>query len=702
MKKASAIEDSARKPFGATVVHNGCYFAVWAPEAESVYVHLFDKQDGELSCFKLTEKKDGIWTGFAKGVKSGTCYALEALGNSDPQQGTYFRKGRFLVDPYALVLSKPFNFDKYLYEHNSASFIPKAVIEDNPDDFDWQDVNRPQLSVSSLIVYELNVKSFSKLCPFVPEKYRGTFLALSQRKVIEHLKKLGVNAVQLNPVAASMTEPELVERGLSNLWGYNPVCFMAPDPRFACNPFEIRNEFRTMVRELHRNGIGVILDVVFNHTAEGGIDGPVLSYKGLDNKSYYAFRRTDKGVDYTDYINVTGCGNSFNTDSMIGVNLVIDSLLYWSKIMRVDGFRFDLCVTLCRETHGNTFFEFERNAGFLKSCFCHDSLASSVMIAEPWDIGPRGYHLGKFPMGWLEQNDLFRDTVRRFWRGDDSSLGNFATRLMGSRDVFLKGHRPVNASLNYVTYHDGFTLEDLVSYSRKYNENNGKENADGTWENYSYNCGAEGKTSNRAVLERRWQLKRNLIATLFLSQGTPHFLAGDEFSRTQLGNNNAFCQDNEISYIKWDYCKKNKDFIEFIHRCTKLRANSMLLSEIRLADDDYHINGHTSSVQWFSPDGTPMSPERWNNPKQKALLVFASGTCFEHNEDCCILINNTDTELLFKLVTPPKRKHWSVSLDTSIPDGKPQDICESGDYECTCKAFSIKVFVAIASKEMEK
>ncbi|MBO6258836.1 MAG: glycogen debranching protein GlgX [Succinivibrio sp.] len=693
MDRPSYAEKSSVRSLGATAFADGCFFAVWAPEAESVCVHLFDKQDRELSCFALAEKNDGVWSGFRHGVKAGTCYALETRGKDDPEQGAYFRAGRYLVDPYAKVLSRPFSFDRTLYEHNSAAFIPKAVIQSASDDFDWDGVHKPFLSKSNLIVYELNVKSFSQLCPFVPPSMRGKFLALTCEEVIDHLKNLGVTAVQLNPVAAAMSEPELVDRGLSNLWGYNPVCFMAPDPRFAVRPFAVKDEFRTMVRELHRHGIAVILDVVFNHTAEGGADGPVLCYKGLDCKNYYAFGKSEQGADYTDFLNVTGCGNSFNTDSFVGLNLVIDSLRYWTEIMGVDGFRFDLCVTLCRESHKNNSFEFESKAGFLKCCLSDKSLAKTVMIAEPWDIGKDGYHLGRFPLGWLEQNDLFRDTVRRFWRGDEATLGDFATRLMGSRDVFLKNHRSALSSLNYVTYHDGFTLEDLVSYSRKYNANNGKDNEDGSIENYSCNCGIEGQSSDPKINSVRAQLKRNLIATLFLSQGTPHFLAGDEFSRTQLGNNNAFCQDNEISYLKWDYDKKNKDFIEFIKRCTKLRASSTLLSEINLGDDNYHVNSHTSTVLWFSPDGSPMTSERWNNPKQKTLLVYADCTCPDHSEYCCILINNTDAEQLFKLPAPALHRHWSACLDTVIPDGKPQHTT-STEKEYRCRPFSITVLVA--------
>ncbi len=699
MQYTSRTIDVKRLPLGATAFEDGVYFAVWAPECTKVAVHLFDREEHEIKKFFLKERKGGVWYGFEEGVTPGTCYAFEAMGKEEPEKGIYFQDGRLLADPYAFELNKPFLFNSDAYSNHSASFIPKAVIAPYQDDFDWQGVTKPVILRNRVILFETHVKGFTKLNEELPEQLRGTYLGMAEPCVIEHLKKLGITAVQLMPVAASMSEPDLTERGLCNYWGYNPVCFMAPDPRYACDPFNAVNEFRTMVRELHRAGIAVILDVVYNHTAEGGYGGPVLSMKGLANKDYYAFADGENGPNYKDYYNVSGCGNSYNTDSRPGLKLVIESLKHWLTYMQVDGFRFDLGVTLNREFHGSSRFEFEPNSGFLKSCFCDDVISQAILIAEPWDIGHDGYRLGGFPVGWSEQNDHFRDGVRRFWRGDRGLLGEFATRIMGSRDIFRKDFRSINASVNYVTYHDGFTLEDLVSYNGKHNEANGYNNTDGTNENYSTNCGEEGPSKNPVVLARRWQLKRNYIATMLIAQGMPHLLAGDEFSHTQMGNNNAYCQDNEISYIKWDKSAETRDFIDFIGRCAELRKSSLMLSEINLDDDRYHLRNNVYQAHWYRPNGVALDEGGWNSLDPQAMLLHAGALDDETGEHWCLLFNNTDNDIYFTLPKAPAGRMWSAVIDTSEPTGVPSRFSNRTGLASVCSQHSIKVMTLAEAPE---
>lgn len=693
MKFTPTAERLRRLPLGMTPYDGGCYFAVWAPEAAAVTLHFFDRADRELSAVQLRERKGGIWYDNIPGLTAGTCYAVEACGRDEPERGYYFKEGRLLVDPYAKILTKPFAFDAEQYAHDSAAFIPKGVVPPAADAFDWDQVEKPHLQRHDLIIYEAHVRGLTKLCPLIPAPLRGTYLGLAQPQVLDHLERLGITAVQLMPIAASMSEPDLTARGLCNYWGYNPVCFMAPDPRFAVDPFAVRDEFRTMVRELHRRHIAVLLDVVFNHTAEGGFGGPVLSFKGLDNRGYYAFGDGQDGFNYRDYYNASGCGNSFNVDGRQGLNLVLDALIYWLEFMRVDGFRFDLAVTLNREYHGAARFAFEPNSGFFKSCYCDELLSDSLMIAEPWDTGPDGYRLGQFPPGWSEQNDRFRDTVRRFWRGDRGIIGDLATRMLGSRDIFTKGRRSINASVNYVTYHDGFTLEDLVSYNGKHNELNGYNNSDGTAENFSTNCGEEGVSQAPQVLKRRRQLKRNLIASTLIAQGVPHLLAGDEFAHTQLGNNNAYCQDNDLSYVPWSDAAEHRDFMRFIGRCAQIRRNSLAFSELNLEDDNYHLGRAVFDARWFNPDGSVMEAANWNDPNQNALLLYAGDSEGINREHWCVIFNNSVNDIYFTLPDAPPGKVWSACLDTSEADGEPRRFSDGRGLAMVAAAHAIKVLV---------
>ena len=697
---SSRSEQLRRRPLGCIPRKGGgADFAVWAPDAEKLIVHIFDRQDHELRAVSLPERSAGVWFGFVDGLMPGACYALEALGEYNPEEGLYFRQGRLLVDPYTKALSRPFVWDARVYECEPDKFVPRCLVPDFPGSFDWQGVAKPELERREVVLYEANVKGLTMLNPDVPPEWRGKYLGLGHPAVIRHLKQLGITAIQLNPVAASMSEPRIAEKGLSNLWGYNPVCFMAPDPRFAVDPFKVVKEFQTMVRELHRSGIAVVLDVVFNHTAEGGPDGPVLCYRGLDNRRYYAFERDASGkLDYSRIFNTTGCGNSFNCDERSSLHLVLDTLHYWLEVMQVDGFRFDEAVTVCRETHGSSIFEFEQNSAFLKSCFCSTAVSGSILIAEPWDVGHNGYRMGQFPGGWGEQNDRFRDVVRRFWRGDPGLLGEFATRIMGSKDFFYKGQRSLHASFNYVTYHDGFTLEDLVSYSRRHNYGNGEGNQDGSPENFSCNCGHEGPTTDPQVLARRRRLKRCLLATTLLSQGTPVLLYGDEFSRTQQGNNNAYCQDNEISYLKWDYSPENLSLIDFISNLIRLRHSSVVLSELHLEDDNFHIWQKTFFARWYRPNGIVMDSQSWNDPEGRTVMLHFGERVpqdSEHSqkgkEQWCILFNGSTQTQFF---TPPAAPHdmeWMVFFDTSLPDGLPDDADRHVGMSLPCQPVSFKL-----------
>ena len=676
---------------GATVFPDGVFFSIWAPDAQEMWVHLYTLKEVKLGAFALNKKKGGVWYGFIKGLSAGDCYALEAKGEYAPEKGFFFQEGRFLVDPYAKALNKPFVYNEDLYKNHSEEFIPKAIIQ-GPSDFNWEGTTKIFRDRADVIIYEAHVRGMTKLKEDVPPALRGTYLGMCHPSVIEHLKYLGITTVQLLPVAASMSESFLVERHLRNYWGYNPVCFMAPNPDYATDPAKAVDEFKTMVKTFHQNGIAVILDVVYNHTAEAGLEGPILSYRGLDARSYYAVeRKADGSPDYLRYINATGCGNSFNADSLISMRLIMDSLKYWLSEMQVDGFRFDLAVTVCRESHGKDMFHaFDRNSGFFKACFANELTQKALMIAEPWDIGVNGYQVGKFPRGWSEQNDKFRDCVRRFWRGDKGMLGELATRLLGSRDVFLKGDRSINASVNYITYHDGFTLEDLVSYERKHNELNLDNNNDGTTENFSSNSGVEGQTKDHEISKKRMQMKRNLMGTLIIAQGIPHILGGDELSRTQLGNNNAYCQDNDLSYYHWNISQEQRYFLEYTKKLISLLQSSRVLREINLFDDYFYKFEDDYIARWRKCNGTLMQDQDWNSGQYNHFLLYIGDRNFK-GERWCVMINNEDRDLMFRMPSIFHNRFWHAVLDSSEEDGTPRRFSNEAGLESMCAAHSMKI-----------
>lgn len=661
------LKPGREAPLGASLDSRGCNFSLWAPDASTVTLCLFDGDEKELARILLRERKGHYWFGYVEGISAGQLYGWRVTGAHQPDQGLLFDEQKLLLDPYSKSINRPLFWNETLYEGDSQQMMSKSVVA--ADDFDWQGVEKPRYADQQTILYETHVKGFTRLHPEIPEVYRGTYLGLCQPAVIDYLTGLGVTTLQLMPVASFMSEPRLIALGLVNYWGYNPVCFMAPDPRYAVK--EAVTEFKTMVRELHRAGIEIILDVVFNHTAESGLGGPILSFKGLDNRNYYTFENGSHGPDYQRYTNVAGCGNSVNVDHPNTLRLIMDSLRYWLEVMQVDGFRFDLAVTLARE--GN---EFDPCGGFFKAIMQDPVISQAKLIAEPWDIGPFGYRLGQFPSQWKETNDRFRDTVRSFWRGDTGRMADFATRLLGSRDVFPKSYRSIHASVNFICYHDGFTLEDLVSYNQRHNQANGEDSRDGHGHNLSANYGMEGPTADLRINHMRQQQKRNLIATLLLSQGTPHMLAGDEIGRSQMGNNNAYCQDNRISWQSWELREEDERLLEFVKQMIQLRRNSDVFSGLRLIDDHYlGAHGALHQVAWYHPDGHLLTDADWNAPVSQ-VFVMDIGDIKGSGERWLALFNASGYDIHFRLPSAADRMEWEQVIDTTAADGflLPDDI----------------------------
>ncbi len=662
MTEVYTLKSGKEAPLGASVDPEGCNFALWAPDATQVWLCLFDAQERQEQRIALNERRGQIWYGYVAGIRPGQKYGWRVQGPKQPEAGQLFDVQKLLLDPWGQAISRPLIWNAPLYEGDSQRMISKSVVVDHH--FDWQGVTKPAHKAGQTILYELHVKGFTMLHPEVPEALRGKYLGMCHPAIIRYLQGLGVTTLQLLPVASFMSEPRLVDLGLVNYWGYNPVCFMAPDPRYAID--DAVREFKTMVRELHRAGIEVVLDVVFNHTAEGGVGGPLLSFKGIDNRSYYAFESGGSGPDYQRYVNVTGCGNSLNVDHPMVLRLVMDSLRYWYDTMQVDGFRFDLAVTLARE--GN---EFDPCGGFFKAIMQDPLLRQAKLVAEPWDIGPFGYRLGQFPSQWHETNDRFRDTVRSFWRGDTGRMADFATCLLGSRDVFPKSWRSIHASVNFVCYHDGFTLEDLVSYNQRHNQPNAEDNRDGHGHNLSQNFGIEGPTAETRVSTMRLQQKRNLLTTLFLAQGIPHLLAGDEMGRTQMGNNNAYCQDNRITWVDWEWREEDERLQRFVRELIQLRRQSAVFSGLQLADDHYTMRPRQPhQVAWYHPDGHILSDSDWNSPMSQ-VFVMDIGDISGEGERWLAMFNASGYDIHFRLPSPAQDTTWVEKVDTAINETLP-------------------------------
>jgi isoamylase len=627
------------RPLGATWSAQGVNFAVFSSHASRVEVCLFESAGGgERARYDLPARSGNIWHGFVPPRRAGpgTYYAFCVHGPHEPENGHRFDASRYLIDPYARRLS-------------AAEPLRARIIDPA---FNWSGDRPPAIPWRDSVIYELHVKGFTRLHPAVPEAWRGKYLGLMVPPVIEHLKSIGVTAVELLPCQSFISEEFLRARGLGNYWGYNSIAWFSPANEYAVD--DAVAEFKSMVRALHAAGIEVILDVVFNHTAEGNESGPTLSLRGIDNKVYYRLLADDPRY----YENVSGCGNTLNCEHPQVRSLIIDCLKYWVEEMHVDGFRFDLATVLARDSNG-----FNESSAFFKAVRAEPTLAYIKLIAEPWDVGWGGYQLGRFPAGWAEWNDRYRDTVRAFWRGDSGRIGELAERLAGSSDIFRHNGRKPTAGVNFITSHDGFSLYDLVSYNERHNVANLENNADGHGHNLSWNCGAEGPTEDAVVLALRRRQMRNLLATLFLSQGVPMLQAGDEFARTQAGNNNAYCQDNEISWVDWRLRTVNHHLLTFVQLLAQLRRQH---GEFRR---DTFLKGTalragSKDVSWLNMHGAEMIQADWHDADLRGLAMWF-GRGGRPLGKLLLLLNAGGTELKFPL--PPVSDHdpWICLFDTS-------------------------------------
>ena len=602
-------------PRGAHWDGKGVNFALFSEHATKVEVCLFDETGKrELHRVDLPEFTDEIWHGYIPDLQPGTVYGYRVHGAYDPEHGHRFNPNKLLLDPYARAhvgaikwhdacfgykIGDP-KADLSFDERDSAPYVPKCLVVD--PSFEWRtESRRHQVPWDRTIVYELHLRGYTKLHPEIPKKQRGTFAGLGNKNVIAYIKSLGVTTVELLPVQTFATSRLLLDKKLTDYWGYNTIGFFAPEPSYASEPRRALHEFKEMIARFHDAGLEVVLDVVYNHTSEGNELGPTLSFKGIDNASYY--RLIPDNPRY--YINDTGTGNTVNLSHPRVMQMVTDSLRYWVQETEVDGFRFDLGTILAREPNG-----FDNKSGFLKACSQDPVLGTVKLIAEPWDCGPGGYQVGGFPPGWAEWNDKFRDTARAFWKGD-APASALAPRLCASGDIFNSHGRKPWASVNFVTAHDGFTLNDLVNYNEKHNQANGEGNNDGTNDNRSWNCGAEGPSDDPEINKLRDRQVRNFLATLLFSQGTPMMLAGDEFRRTQKGNNNAYCQDNEISWVDWSVQEANRALAGFVQQLTKIRHQYPILRRSRFLVGIYNEELGVKDVTWVHPSGEEMRDENW-------------------------------------------------------------------------------------------
>jgi len=624
---------------GAAWNKHGVNFALFSAHATRVEVCLFDAQSAaEIARYDLPSRTGDVWHGLLSPRRAGpgTHYAFCVHGPNDPQNGQRFDATVPLIDPYARELSVRLPLRSRVIDHA----------------FHWEGDRPPTIPWRESIIYELHVKGFTRLHPAVPEKWRGKYLGLSVAPVIEHLKSIGVTAVELLPCQAFISEPFLRDRNLTNYWGYNPIAWFAPANEYAVDDAVV--EFKTMVRALHSAGIEVILDVVFNHTAEGNESGPLLSLRGIDNPVYYRLTPADLRF----YENLTGCGNTVNCEHPRVRALIVDCLRYWVEEMHVDGFRFDLATVLGREAGG-----FNAQAALFKALRAEPALAYVKLIAEPWDVGLGGYQLGRFPLGWSEWNDRFRDATRAFWRGDAGKMGEFAERLAGSSDLFRHNGRKPTAGINFVTAHDGMTLSDLVSYNQRHNELNLENNNDGHSNELSWNCGVEGPTDDAAIVALRKRQMRNFLATLFLSQGVPMLQAGDEFARTQRGNNNAYCQDNEISWVDWRLRSANHELLEFVRLLARLRRLHVAFRR------ETFLKGAASraavkDVTWLNVRGTEMTQSEWQESELRTLGMWF-GESTGSAEHLLLLVNSADSEQRFGLPAAPADGPWICLFDTA-------------------------------------
>jgi isoamylase len=669
-------------PLGATWDGAGTNFALFSEVAERVEVCLFnagDADEDEENRIAITEVDALVWHCYLPGVEPGQRYGYRVHGPYQPEHGHRCNPSKLLLDPYGKAVEGQVTWHQavYSYQHgnpsalntdDSAPYMPRNVVI-NPY-FDWGDDRSPRTPYHETLIYEAHVRGLTMRHPDVPPEQRGTYAGLAHPAIIDHLTRLGVTAVELMPVHQCVPEPALVRRGLTNYWGYNTIAFFAPDNQYSSSgtPYGHVAEFKAAVKALHAAGIEVILDVVYNHTAEGGSLGPTLSFRGIDNAAYYQLA-SGNPQNYLDY---TGCGNSLNVRNPHPLQLIMDSLRYWILDMHVDGFRFDLAAALARELH-----DVDRLSAFF-DLVQQDPVVSQVkLIAEPWDVGQGGYQVGHFPPLWTEWNGQYRDTVRDFWRGRAATLPEFASRLTGSSDLYETSARRPVASVNFITCHDGFTLRDLVSYDRKHNEANGDYNRDGSDDNRSWNCGAEGQTDNPAVNELRARQVRNFLVTLFCSQGVPMLLAGDEMSRSQRGNNNAYCQDNDVSWIDWEAASKQEDLIDFTCLLSELRRAHPVFRRRRFFSGQATADG-VADIAWLTPAGQQMTDNDWQTGYARSLTVFLNGDAITEpgprgdtvRDDSFLLLFNANREpVTFTVPGVRFGPGWEILISTATTVG---------------------------------
>jgi len=679
MSESNLSESGRPYPLGASWDGHGTNFAVFSQHATRVELCLYDGpgRGNEFRRIELEAPHGPVWHVYLPGVRPGQRYGYRMHGPYRPDEGHRFNAAKLLIDPYAKAISGSVDWATPVYGHkqghdatdlkpdrrDDAHGIPRSVVVDTS--FDWQGDTRLATQWSKTVIYEAHVKGFTALHPDIPADERGTYRGLSNPAAIEYFKSLGMTAIELLPVQAFVDDDFLVRRGLRNYWGYNTIGFFAPEARYSRSDDlggQVR-EFKEMVRTLHAAGLEVILDVVYNHTAEGGHMGPTLSFRGIDNSTYYRLFSDDPRF----YRDVTGTGNTLNTAHPQVLKLVMDSLRYWVEEMHVDGFRFDLAPALAREEH-----DYSIMSGFFRAVHQDPVLSTVKLIAEPWDIGDGGYQLSSFPHDWSEWNDRYRDTTRRFWRGDRGMLAELGFRLTGSADLFYANRRGPVASINFVTAHDGFTMRDVVSYERKHNHANGEMNRDGSDHNWSWNSGVEGETADREVLRTRDRQIRNLLTTLFLSQGVPMLVAGDEYGRTQLGNNNAYCQDNELSWLRWDRTSEENDLTEFTRALVEIRRACETFRRGKFYSGQRSEGNPLADISWFRSDGKLMTPHDWSDPDRHAFAFRLISGCAESSSEAAgrfafFVAMNADTEAhRFQL---PRRVngsngHWDVIVST--------------------------------------
>jgi isoamylase len=663
-------------PLGAHWDGDGVNFALWSTTATGVSVCLFD-EDGSETRIPLDDTTYHVWHGYLPGVGPGLRYGFRVEGPYDPALGLHHNREKLLLDPYARAIEGTFTENPLVYAANpgnSAPYVPRSVV--TQDAFPWGGDTHPEIPWEHTVIYELHVRGFTEQHPDIPAELRGTYAGLAHPAAIEYLKSLGVTAVELLPIHHFVSEPRLQRNGFANYWGYNSIGFFAPHEAYSSSRSRdgggAVREFKSMVRALHAAGIEVILDVVYNHTAEGEPDGPTLSFRGIDNHGYYRHDVDDPGK----YVDYTGCGNTFDSRLAFPLQLITDSLRYWITEMHVDGFRFDLASALARSLH-----DVDKLSSFFDTIHQDPVISQVKLIAEPWDVGAGGYQVGEFPPLWTEWNGKYRDTVRSFWASGAGGVRDLAYRLTGSSDLYGDDGRLPMASINFVTAHDGFTLRDLVSYEHKHNEANGEANRDGTDDNRSYNCGVEGDPAPPEVASLRLRQARNLLSTLLLSTGAPMLVAGDERWRTQGGNNNPYVQDNPVSWLDWTQTPQSADLLALVRRLLALRASAPVLHQRAFFEGRPVVGGDgCKDLAWFTPSGAELTEHEWFDPAQRTIGMYLDGRGLRHrdargqiivDDSYLLLLHAGDDETAFTLPDGPWASRYETVIDTAQPGGAP-------------------------------